>query len=204
LRRTFPTAIAITAIVLIMFTVFVGFFTEVNQTLDKWFVLSTAVACCVGLVNLTSAHFRRVLKREKGWDLSVLLLVIMYGMLVTGLFTGPSGTVYDWVFQTTAVPLGATFFSVLAFYIVSAAYRAFRARTFDAAVLLLAALIVLMGRAPLGQHIWPASVTITSWIMNVPNTAGMRAVAIGTILGSLITGVRILLGLDRPYLSKNE
>jgi hypothetical protein len=152
-------------------------------------------------VNLANVHVRNVKRRGKDWDISILFLVLMFSMLLLGLFVGPTNKTYDWIFQATVVPLGATFYSLLSFYIVSAAYRAFRAKTTDAAILLGAALIVLLGRAPIGAIIWGGFEDWTRWIMDIPNTSAARAVALGAFLGSIITAIRVGLGLDRPYLS---
>ncbi len=201
MKRSLPGFLTVTSAVIIMACVFLGVAPAVGKEIDKWYILSTAVVCCIGLVNLTGVHVRNVSKRGKDWDLSILLLVLTYGMLALGLIKGVTDKTYDWVFQSTVVPLGATFYSVLAFYIVSAAYRAFRARSRDATILLGAAVIVLLGRAPLGEYILPQFGTWTKWIMDIPNTSAMRAVAFGATLGSLITGVRVLLGFDRAFVS---
>ncbi len=204
MKRTLPTLIATAATVIIVVTTFFGVAPGVGKELDKWYILSTAVVCCSGLVNLTNVHLRNVRKAGKDWDLSILLLVLTYGMLALGVVTSPTNKIYNWIFQGTVVPLGATFYSILAFYIVSAAYRAFRARSLDATVLLGAAIIVLLGRAPLGEALYPGFGTATKWIMDIPNTAAMRAVGFGATLGSLITAVRVFLGFERAYASTGE
>jgi hypothetical protein len=203
-KRTLPAIIATTATVIVVLTTFFGVAPEVGQELDKWYVLSTAVVCCSGLVNLTNVHVRNITKGAKDWDLSVLLIVLTYGLLVLGVVTSPTNDIYAWIFESTVVPLGATFYSILAFYIVSAAYRAFRARSLDATVLLGAAILVLLGRAPLGEALYPGFGNATKWIMDIPNTAAMRAIGFGATLGSLITAVRVFLGFERAYASTGE
>jgi hypothetical protein len=128
----------------------------------------------------------------------------MYGLLVWGLFLSAgrftADPTYTYWFSNLYVPLDATIFSMLAFYIASAAYRAFRVRTAEATVLLVSAVLVMMGRAPIGPAVWKEFTPITSWIMAVPNTAGMRGIIIGVALGVLSMGIRVLLGRERGYL----
>lgn len=204
MKRTLPYVVSVAAAVIIMLSLFFKVMPGAQTELDKWSQLSTSVACAIGLVNLTAVHSRNIRKKSKDWDLSILLLVITFGYLVLGLFAGPNNTTYTWIFNATAVPLGATFYALLGFYIVSAAYRAFRAKTRDAAILLAAAIIVLLGKAPLGEVIYPGFGVWTKWIMDIPNTAVMRAVIFGATLGSFITAIRIFLGYERPYASAGE
>ncbi|MFH0848888.1 MAG: hypothetical protein V1857_05250 [archaeon] len=169
------------------------------------FVLVVAsFAVIIGTATATRIHARNVIRRRTGWYNSVALLAALYGMLILGLvfaegkFTAHPTYQYWWT--NIYVPLDSTIFSLLAFYISSAAYRAFRVRTREATVLLISAVIVMLGRAPIGQAIWPAIGPITSWIMSVPNTAGMRGVTMGVALGTLSMGIRVLIGRERGYL----
>ncbi len=204
MKRSLPYSLTVVAAVVIMICVFFGVAPNVQQELDQWYVVSNAMVCAFGLVNLTSVHFRRIQRKEGEWDLSILLLVITYGYLILGLAKGPTDQLYSWIFNATAVPLGATFYALLAFYITSAAYRAFRAKTRDAAILLAAGIIVLLGKAPLGEYLLPVMGQWTSWIMDIPAAAAMRSVVFGATLGGLISAIRILLGFDRPYAAGGE
>ncbi|HLU66483.1 MAG TPA: hypothetical protein VKZ63_09425 [Kofleriaceae bacterium] len=113
---------------------------------------------------------------------------------------GPSGRVRTWLYNYVFFPCQATMFSLLAFFIASAAFRAFRARNTEAALLLGAAIIVLLGRAPIGRFIYDALPEITNWIIDVPNNAGRRAIMMGAALGGIVTGLRVILGLERSHL----
>lgn len=200
--KTFiPRVFTVAPIIIIAACVFFGVVPTVGKEIDKWYILSISVACCVGLVNLTQVHVRNIVKRAKDWDLSVLHVVFLYGMLLIGLTKGPTNKTYMWLFDVADAALGSTFYSILAFYIVSAAYRSFRVKNRDATILLVAAVVVLVGRAPLGEYLIPQFGTWTGWIMDVPNAAAMRAATLGVTLGAVITGIRVLLGLERGILS---
>ena len=116
------------------------------------------------------------------------------------------GTVFDFLFRNAHVPMQSTMFSLLAFFVASASYRAFRARTLDAALLLVAGFVVMLGRAPIGDSLtWfmPECFRLSSWanwIMAVPNTAGQRAIMMGAGLGIAATSLRVILGIERSYL----
>lgn len=200
MKTTLPRAVTLLSAGLVVLTVFFGVWPALTKEVDKWFILSGAMACCVGLFNLTRVHLRNINRRSANWEISVVLLFCTYAMLALGVATGPTHVNYNWVFQTTVVPLSATFLALLGFYITSAAYRAFRIKSSDAAILLIAAVFVLLGRAPIGAMIWPGFEDITRWIMDIPNTSAMRAVTICAILGAIMTALRIAVGIERSHL----
>jgi len=117
-----------------------------------------------------------------------------------------TGTAFDWIFNWVYTPLSSTMFAILAFFVASASYRAFRARNFEASLLLIAAFLVMLGRVPIGDALTgflPEGFRLSqvaTWIMNVPNTAGQRAILIGISLGIVSTSLRIILGIERSHL----
>jgi hypothetical protein len=122
-------------------------------------------------------------------------------MIVAGIVTG---TKQDSLFLRLGYnailnPITATMFALLAFYIASAAYRAFRARSVLATILLLSAIIVMLGRVPAGEVI-PGIPWLTDWLINVPNMAAKRAITIGLGLGGSATALKIVLGIEAPHL----
>jgi hypothetical protein len=112
---------------------------------------------------------------------------------------GKEGRYRTWVYDHVFSPCNATMFALLAFFIASAAFRAFRARNTEAALLLGAAIIVLLGRAPIGSLINDNLPDITNWIIDWPNNAGRRAIIMGAALGAIVTGLRVLLGMERQH-----
>jgi len=121
---------------------------------------------------------------------------------------------FGWMYEFTFKPLQATMFSLLAFYVASAAFRAFRAKNLQAILLLGTAFIILLGQTFAGY--W-----LTSWIpdssdfavFKIKNlvewvavflTAGSRAIMIGIALGVASTSLKVLLGIDRSYLGTGE
>ena len=119
---------------------------------------------------------------------------------------------FQWVFNNFQVPLSATMFSLLAFFVASAAYRAFRARNTEATLLLIAAAIVMIGRVPIGAVISDALnlsgsfslPAIAEWIMDIPNTAAKRAITIGVGLGMTATAIKIIFGIESTYMGSGK
>jgi hypothetical protein len=124
--------------------------------------------------------------------------------VVTGRFTG-FGDTFNVLFENMVSPLQATMFSLLAFYVASAAYRAFRARNVEATILLIAAIVVMMGRIPFGDMLTGGRMTpLSEWLMNKPNAAAQRGIMIGAALGAASMSIRVILGIETTYLGKGE
>jgi hypothetical protein len=94
-------------------------------------------------------------------------------------------------------------FALLAFFIASAAFRAFRARNAEAALLLGAAILIMLGRVPIGRAMSDVLPQISDWILSVPNNAGRRAIMMGAALGAIATSLRVILGLERSHLGSD-
>lgn len=170
------------------------------ETGDRWIIASAAAAVLVGVINLTRIHLDRVLRRRAGWHESAVLLGAMYGYALVVLATSPAAPAADWVFRNVMAPLYATMFSLIAFFVTTAAYRAFRARTLEGAVLLIAAVVALIGLSPLGDTLLHGWGGLAEWLLAVPVAGAYRAIQVGAALGALATAVRILLGLERAHL----
>ncbi len=116
---------------------------------------------------------------------------------------GLQNTLFRSFFDYILIPILSTMFSLLAFFIASAAYRAFRARNLLASLLLLAALIVMLRFNPYLSFICGDYMARTSnWLMNVPNLAAQRAIVIGIGLGIVATALKVILGIERGYMGR--
>jgi hypothetical protein len=211
MKRQIPILLAIGASLypVIAFFVPTRGVTRFNQTLDEWMVIIASFALLLGIVSMIQVNLAKVHRRSSGWLYGLIVLVTFAIMATFGLFgrqgARPEGGLYPftWVFQFAFSPLQSTMFSVLAFYVASASYRAFRVRNVEATLLLIGALIIMIGRIPLGQSIHPIVPQIAEWIMKVPNTAAQRGVIIGAALGAAAMSIRVMVGIERPYLGKS-
>ncbi len=220
MRREIPIAITF----LVGMFMIVDFFvphvavTTAAAEMKQWGIIVIAASILLGIGNLIRVHSKKISRKQEGWGYSILTLTVMAVMLWLGLWPGATlgpnemigtvaeGTPFNWMFHYMQVPLQSTMFSLLAFFIASAAYRAFRLRSAEASLLLIAAIIVMLGRVPLGQLLTrnlPEHATlpwITETIMAYPNMAAFRGILMGAALGVMAMGLRIILGIERSYL----
>ena len=196
--RWLSTAVAIAVGLIVLLDYF--FAQEILDPLGRafldWTIILTAFALLVGLANLFMVHFSRVVRRnEAGTGYSIIVLVTAVIVLVIGLIFPLSDTPMVWLFENVYLPLQGAFFALTAFFLATAAYRAMRIRSIETFLMLAAAIIVLIGQTPALGMMADAK----EWILNVPSEAGVRGILLGVALGTLATGLRLLIGLDRPY-----
>jgi hypothetical protein len=171
------------------------------RTILSWMQVVFAFALVVGVIGVVRLHVDRMGRKRSGWLYSVALLTGVALMTILGFAGGiDRGTAFQWVFDHWQAPMQSTVFSLLAFYVVSAAYRGFRARSGESAVLVVAALVVLLGRVPVGEWLSPILPSIADWVLNVPALAAKRAILIGVGLGMIATSLKVIAGLERTYL----
>lgn len=181
---------------------------------SDWFSIIAACAIWLGALNLMKISLNKVYKKEKDWFFAIVTILSFLVIVIVGFFFSGGrrfqepGTHFDWLYMNVYTPLSATMFAMLAFYVASASYRAFRARNAQATVLLLAAFVVMLGRTPFSDWLskilfmpegWQIS-NLSNVIMNYFNVAGQRAIMIGIALGLISTALRVILGIERTYL----
>lgn len=205
--RRIPLMICFVAGILMVVQFFTPPLRSVYEMVLDWYIVILVFALVVGLQTTIYLHINRVRKRVKGYFYSLVTLVSLAGMATIGLVGGiRQGSGFMWLFEHIQVPLGATMFALLAFFMASAAYRAFRARTLEATLLLVAAVIVMLGRVPIGYFLTkglPESIQIpaaTEWILMYPNMAAKRGIMFGVALGMISTALKVIVGIERGYL----
>lgn len=167
---------------------------------DYWISVTFAVACLIGAINMFRVHGKNIMRRKEGWYNSLVLLVVLTAYTIYGLATSVENATWVWFWDNVWTPCDSTMFSLLCFYIASSAYRAFRVRTREATIMLAAAFVVMLGNVPFGKLIWSEIPNLKNWLMAVPNSAGMRAILLGSYVGAFAVAMRVLLGVERAHL----
>lgn len=199
LKKTLPAIIAFVCGI----TVVIAYFFQVpavasvsNQVL-QWQSIIAVFALGLGAVNIVRVHVRNLQKAEGRNFYSAALLIMFVATVVIGLGLGQNSKAYKFIFDYINVPTGSAIFSLLAFYIGTAAYRAFRMKNVEATILLITGCIVMLGRVPIGAKILPFTPAWTNWIVSVLNVGGQRGVMIAGAIGFVAVSLRILVGLER-------
>jgi len=193
----------VAAIMILNFFFTIPVISSVAEQIQAWALVIQLIAIGLGAVNVLRGHFRLVQRRVPGrWPHSAWLIGFFAILLILGLgnlATGTENPFYKWVFDHVYVSLGTTLYAITGFYIFSAAYRAFRARTLDAAILLVAGCFVILTNAPIGEVIWSGIPLIGRWMLDYGQVPAMRTFLITAAFGLLAFGFRALIGKERGF-----
>ena len=177
---------------------------QMQSVMLDWANVVYAFALILGTVTLWLVHQRKVASRASGWFYSLITLGSLAFVTAAGVIQGiEEGTLVNRYYNVVNYHLVSTMFALLAFFIASAAFRAFRARNTEATLLLVTAIVMMIGRVSIGEYVWGGFPALTEWLLDVPNLAAKRAIAIGIGLGAVSTALKIILGIDRSYLGKS-
>ena len=178
---------------------------DAYEYLLDWTVIIGIFALALGIWSLIRVSIEKVRRKLPGYGYTYVALIGLAVMVIIGLNPWGKGLedyTFSHLFRYTMIPIQSTMFSLLAFFIASAAYRAFRARSVISAVLLIAALVMMFRVIPMGQlSIWINETA--NWLLLVPNLAAKRAIIIGVGLGMVATALKVVLGIERAYLGKD-
>lgn len=171
-----------------------------------WLRIILGFAMILGIASLCQVHYAKIRSRIEGWGYSLVVYLSMLATIVVGVWAGgrEEGTGFGWIYTYTLLALQGTMFSMLGFFIASAAFRAFRARSREATVLLVAAILMMFGRVPVGEYLVPAAGPLAGWLLNVLSLAARRGIIIGISLGGIATSIKIIFGIERSYLGGRE
>jgi hypothetical protein len=206
-----------------------NFLSPLSLPVGDAFLVVSGFALGLGIFNLAHVHWTAVRRRRPGWGNSLVFFAAFVAMVVAGFWHDHRGAppwvtqAYDLLFRGLWENLGATMFSLLAFYIASAAYRAFRIRSGEALVLMVTAMILMLGQVPVGMALtnWIPSEgrleffgtpyeqfrieNFSRWLLMRVNNPVQRAIEFGIGLGALAMGLRIWLSLERgTYFGQEE
>jgi hypothetical protein len=189
----------------------------------------------LGVYSLLRIHLRNVARQQRDWGFSLVLVTCLFGVAIIGFWDWgirqtPAGSnlgnvpnahwglvqyAKDLLFDGFLQKMDAAMFSLIAFYILSAAYRAFRARSVEATVLLISALIVILSLMGLVQSNWDKAIDATyiathieflknirlddlsTWLRNTMQTSSIRGLDFGVGIGLLAMALRLWLSLEK-------
>jgi hypothetical protein len=186
---------------LILVGYFVPAFAPVQSVLLRWAIILSGAAAVLGVFNLVLVHANKISAREKGSGYSGVLIIGLFATFVFGLAIGPSHPGMRLLISAVVIPVESTLMALLAVTLLYASVRLLRRRgnamtwVFIGTTVLM---LVASATLPFGE-IGALTNFLHPWLQHVLAMGGARGILIGMALGTLTTGLRVLVGADRPY-----
>jgi hypothetical protein len=173
---------------------------NLRSQLLNWAIILLGVALLIGVVNLTLVHARKIIRGKSGFFFSIVLLIGLFTTLIVGFVYGPTSQWSLWIFNQIQVPIETSLVALLAVILILAAIRLLRRKPDGISmVFIFTILIVLLGTITLPWIDFSLLGEVRGWLFRVPVLGGARGILIGIVLGIIATGLRVLIGSDRPY-----
>jgi len=199
--RIFTAAFAIAAGLIVL----LGYFypdqlESFRLVLVDWAIIIAAMAVLIGIYNLIAVQMEKIRARQKGGVYGALLVISLITTFGLGLILGPENPYMRLTVDAIIVPVEASLMAILAITLIYASIRLLRRRVDVTSVLFLTvAVIFLIAIVPTP---FGGLTAIQDFILEVAgmfSRGGARGLLIGIALGTLLTGLRVLFGVDRPY-----
>ncbi len=204
MMRVLTAALAIASGIIVLLGYFLRqafpLFEQLRLLLTDWAIVIAAGAVLVGILNLVTVQMEKLRTRQPGGLYGALLvfaLVVTFGL---GLVFGTDHLFLRTAMEAVIVPVEASLLAILTVTLVYASIRLLRRRSDLMSILFLAVLLLLLFAAmPKPFGLTPFLDQFILGVMNTLSTGGARGLLIGVALGTLLTALRVLFGIDRPY-----
>ena len=220
MKFNFRTPVSVAIAISVGIIVLLGYFFGTNAAgevtllgfLRSYFLQGAVVvagtAVLVGVYNLSASHAKKIRQNEQSVYSLITVISLLFTLLI-GLFDLANTYLNDqpglrytqWIFENIQLPIESSLMAIIAISLTFAAIRMLSRRlNFMTAVFTAVFLILLIGAIPVVATSNFNILTIfRNWILSVPAVGGARGILIGMALGIIATGIRILMGTDRPY-----
>lgn len=199
--RVFTAAFAIASgfIVLLGYFFPIQLLSQLRLLLTDWAIVIAGFSVLIGIFNLIAVHMEKIRTRQKGSAYGALLVVSLIFTFGIGLLLGPEDPFMHLAVDAVIVPVEAALMAILAVTLIFASIRLLRRRVDVTSVLfLLVAILFLLAIMPTPFGSIPGNQLIID-VAGMFSRGGARGLLIGIALGTLLTGLRVLFGVDRPY-----
>ena len=172
---------------------------SIRLLLLDWGVIIAGMAVLVGIFNLVAVQMEKFRAGQKGGAYGILLVISLIVTFGLGLVLGPDHPYMRLTMDAIIMPVEASLMAILAVTLIYASIRLLRRRVdVMSVVFLVTAVIFLILIMPTPAGPVPGDQAMLDFL-GMFSRGGTRGLLIGIALGTLLTGVRVLFGVDRPY-----
>ena len=208
LKSPVSTAVAIGVGIIVLAGYFIPSFINIRFILLRTGLVLGAVAFLVGIINLITFHVKKLGADSENSGYSLILVIALLATLIIGIIDmvqtylvgKPNFQMTSWIFTNIQLPIETSLLAVTAISLTYAAASILRKRMdLFSIIFFFVVLLVLLGSFSIPPATLPFLHVIRDWILRVPALGGARGLLLGIALGAITTGIRVLMGIDRPY-----
>jgi len=199
--RIFTAAFAVAAGLIVL----LGYFfpdqlESLRLLLLDWAIIIAGMAVLVGIFNLIMVQMEKIRTRQKGGTYGGILVIALILTFGFGLILGPAHPYMRLTMDAIIMPVEASLMAILVVTLIYASIRLLRRRVDVMSIVFLSvAVIFLIGVMPTSFAALDSLQQFVVQVAGMFSRGGARGLLIGIALGTLLTGLRVLLGVDRPY-----
>jgi hypothetical protein len=167
-----------------------------------WAVILSGVAGLVAILNLVfGIHWKRVHENHPRKSYSAILIAAFLLTVAAGIYLDPASDGFQKIVTRVQVPIESSLMAILAITLVYASLKILqRHRNWMGFIFFLSVVLFLVLNS--GVLAFTSEIPVLRDLLSAFHRApiaGARGMLLGIALGSLATGIRILIGSDKPY-----
>lgn len=167
-----------------------------------WAVIIAGMVVLIGIYNLAAVQMEKFRAGQKGGAYGILLVISLLITFGLGLILGPENQYMQLAMNAIVVPVEASLMAILAVTLIYASIRLLRRRLDVMSIVFLVATVIfliLVMPTPFGPILGDRVTRAAMDFLGMFSGGGARGLLLGIALGTLLTGLRVLFGIDRPY-----
>lgn len=172
-------------------------FSDLRTIFARWAAVITVFAFILAYSSILKVHITRIVNQRKDRVASIILLFSAIATLIIVIIQGPEGIISQYVVQHILIPGESAILALTAVTLVLAGMRVFSTRRDVYSIIFFSVVVLaLFGTIPFFYNVF---IDTVMRLLNSAATAGMRGLLLGVVLGTTLTGLRVIFGLDRPH-----
>jgi len=175
----------------------VSAFSDMRTIFVQWAAVITVFAFILAYSSILKVHITRIVHQRKDRIASIILLLSAISTLIIVILQGPDGRISQYVVQHILIPGESALLALTAVTLILAGMRVFRTRR-DVYSLLFFFVVVFTLFVAIPSF-YNMLIDTALRLLNSAATAGMRGLLLGVVLGTTLTGLRVIFGIDRPH-----
>jgi len=173
---------------------------SVRLTLLNYAAILVGVVMIIGGVNIIRVHRNKILAGSPSSAHSLVLLTSFFATIAIVAFFGITSNYSAWIYENVLIPVERSLLALLAVVLLTLGVH-IRHNNLNLfrMVFILTVILSLLSATEIPGIEKLRLDQVYQWLAGVLSIGGARGIILGVALGTLAAGLRLLMGIDRPY-----